>query len=261
MPTLTRKQASAALALFAVVVLFLAGTTLRGRATSRRAPAGEVTSVTGATAPPSSALPAAPPVPLEPLPSAALPLTPVPARPPVVVHVVGCVRQPGVFAFQPGARVYDAVKRAGGAQPDADLEAVNLAARLEDGAQVCVPRKVRSPGQESAASAPASAPAGRVALARPAAPPAGRPAGEGTAGRRDGGDTPAKLTSPSQGRVNLNRADARELQRLPWVGPATAERIIQYRETNGPFRSVDELLEIRGIGEKRLADIRDLVTL
>jgi competence protein ComEA len=74
-------------------------------------------------------------------------------------------------------------------------------------------------------------------------------------------ERPAKIRDPSEGRVNINTADAVELQRLPHVGPAIAQRILEYRKENGPFRSVDQLLEVRGIGDKYLARLRDLVEL
>lgn len=263
MPTLTHKQASAALAILVLLVLFVGGTFLRNRATEH-APTSMVGGAPFAASLSHTPSPT-PPEPAAPLPSAALPVTPVPARAPIVVHVVGCVKQPGVFAFEAGARVYDAVKRAGGPTPEADLEAVNLAARLEDGVQVYVPRKQAPSKQKSAATAQeerAPAPAGRLPLTRPADSSAERAIGTGSGSETQSASGKiAKITSPSQGRVNINKADERELQRLPWVGPATARKIIEYRQANGPFQSVDELLEIPGIGPKRLEDIRKVAEL
>jgi competence protein ComEA len=139
---------------------------------------------------------------------------------PVVVHVAGAVVAPGVHELPPGARVIDAVEASGGLTPDADPGAVNLAAALVDGSQVYVPR------------------IGEVPPPQPAGP---------------GGDEAAA------GPIDVNTADAALLETLPGVGPATATAIIDHRERHGPFTSVDGLLDVRGIGEAKLAALRDLV--
>lgn len=138
---------------------------------------------------------------------------------PVVVHVAGAVMAPGVHELPPGSRVVDAVQASGGLAPDAETGAVNLAAVLVDGSQVYVPRVGELP------------------------PPAAAVDGGGEA----------------SGPVDLNTADEALLDTLPGVGPATAAAIVEHRERNGPFTSVDGLLEVRGIGEAKLAALRDLV--
>jgi|tagenome__1003787_1003787.scaffolds.fasta_scaffold20933768_1 competence protein ComEA len=141
----------------------------------------------------------------------------------VVVHVAGAVRNAGVYRLRAGSRVNDALARAGGATPRADLSQVNLAAKVEDGRQVLVPRR--------AATAPGAPtpPTGTTAPGQPAVP------------------------------VSLNTATLEQLDTLPGVGPATAQKILDYREQHGGFGSVDELGEVPGIGDVRLAALRDLV--
>lgn len=191
----------------------------------------------------------------------------------ITVHVVGCVFRPGVYSFSDGARVVDAVRSAGGAKPNADLEQINLAARLADGAQLLVPRRgappPRPPSRRTAARP--RVPMGRMDFTEPAplAPipplPISPAETEKPSGRERASvehpDRPQKLKSPAEGRVNINSASLDELQRLPHVGPATAQKIIDYRDLNGPFRSVEQLLEIRGIGKKRLAELRPFIEL
>jgi competence protein ComEA len=148
----------------------------------------------------------------------------------VVVHVAGAVVSPGVQRLPPGSRVTDALDAAGGALPGADLPRINLAAPLVDGQQVYVPK----PGEEL-----------------PVAVGGGLPGGAGAAGT--GGPVPGAL-------VDLNTATAEQLDTLPGVGPATAAAIIAHRDQHGPFTSVDQLLDVRGIGEAKLEQLRDLVS-
>ena len=138
-----------------------------------------------------------------------------------VVHVAGAVRRPGVYRLRPGARVDDAVRRAGGATVGADLGQINLAAKVEDGRQVLVPE--------------------RVVAAEGGAPV-------------DGGATVA----PGQP-LNLNTATLEQLDALDGIGPATAQAILDYRDEHDGFGSVDELGEVPGIGEVRLASLREQV--
>lgn len=154
----------------------------------------------------------------------------------VVVHVAGAVRNPGVYRLAGSARVADAVERAGGATRRADLGGVNLAAKLEDGRQIVVPLRVRS-GAQGAVTSGVATPGGG--------------AGEATASGGAGGAPAAPL--------NLNTATPEQLDTLPGVGPATVQKILQYREQHGGFGSVEELGQVSGIGEKRLAALREQV--
>jgi len=157
--------------------------------------------------------------------------TPTPQE--LVVYVCGAVHRPGVYHLAPGARIADLLSAAGGAAAKAELQAVNLAAKLVDGQQVVVPVR------------------GATAVA----------AAGGSGGTS--GTTAASGTSDSAGTsapVNLNTATAAELDALPGVGPATAQKIIDYRTANGGFKSVDDLKNVSGIGDAKLATLQPLVT-
>ena len=151
----------------------------------------------------------------------------------ITVYVSGEVVKPGVYVLLATARVIDALQAAGGATNKADLVVVNLAAPLVDAAQVFIPRMGSTP---------------RVTLPRPHAginlPIAG---GSGGAG---GSATFAA------GIVDINSATLSDLDALPGVGPSTAQAIIDYRVANGPYASVDDLLNVRGIGPSKLAAMR-----
>jgi competence protein ComEA len=140
---------------------------------------------------------------------------------PLFVNVVGAVRRPGLYRLKEGARVADAVTRAGGPTPKAQIELVNLAARIADGEQIVVPRR-------------------------------GLGAPVGAAGAAAG-------VTAATGPVHLNSATLEQLDALPGVGPVTAQKILDYRQKHGSFGSVDELDAIAGIGPARLGTLRDLV--
>lgn len=152
----------------------------------------------------------------------------------VTVHVAGAVRRPGLYKLPAGARVDDALRRAGGPARRADLTAVNLAAKLEDGRQILVPRR-----------APEGAGGGGGGAAGGGSPVAA------------GGQAAAGAPAPP---INLNTATLEQLDTLDGVGPGIAQRILDYREQHGGFRRVEELAEVPGIGDKRLATLTPLVT-
>jgi competence protein ComEA len=147
-----------------------------------------------------------------------------------LVHVAGAVRHPGVYRLSAGARIQDAVRRAGGGTGAADVDAVNLAAKVADGQQVIVPRRASAGG--AAGGVPSAA---------------------------SGGAAPAG--GPTAGPVNLNTATAEQLDTLDGVGPATAEKILDWRRQHGGFRTVEDLAQVPGIGPKRLAALRGKVQL
>ena len=157
-----------------------------------------------------------------------------------VVHVAGAVAKPGVYRLPRGARVHDALERAGGADQSADLDSVNLAQKLEDGQQILLPLKP-----------PPGAPPRE---ARPAAnPPAGTRAAPRESAKR------AKFTQPGRDIVDINTAGAEQLQQLPGVGPAMAERILSHRKENGPFTDPEQLMDVSGIGDKKFARMKAFV--
>jgi competence protein ComEA len=155
----------------------------------------------------------------------------------VVVHVVGAVRRPGLLRLRDGARVADAVARAGGAKRSADLAAVNLAAPLVDGVQIFVPSRSSTTGGARAS-------------------PGAADDGFGASSASDG----VGLAAGSGRKVSLATATAEELDELPGVGPVTAQKILDYRSQHGPFRSVEDLDAVPGIGPARIEQLRDLVT-
>jgi competence protein ComEA len=207
MPALTRPQL-VAYALAALVVVVLGVRFMQGQARG-----------SGATAPgPAAAAPASGTVRLEPRKASV-----------AIVHVAGAVRTPGVYRLRDGERIQDAVRRAGGARPGADLNAINLAAKVADGQQVVVPRRGA--------------------------------AGVAVAAGADGGADAGEAGGPPQAPVSLNTATGEQLDTLDGVGPATARKILEYRRQHGGFRSIEDLGEIPGIGPKRLAALRGKVQL
>ena len=162
-------------------------------------------------------------------------------KPPLLVHVAGAVAHPGVVQLPAGARVADAIAAAGGGLPDADLDRLNLAAKVTDGQRIPV-SKVGDPGL-------------------------GGLGGDGTTdatngGGSSGGAATSGGTDPGSGAgpIDLNTATSTQLETLPGIGPSFAAAIIRERERRGGFTSVDQLRDVRGIGEKRFAELKPLVT-
>lgn len=143
------------------------------------------------------------------------------------VHVAGAVNKPGVYHLGPGARVEDAVSRAE-PLPESDLNYLNLARRVVDGEKIYVPKEgeVQTSSDGSGVESGASAAQGEIG-----------------------------------GKININTASASELDTLPGIGPALAQRIIDYRTTNGNFRSCEDIQKVSGIGDRRYEQLKDLITI
>ncbi|MDD2553924.1 MAG: ComEA family DNA-binding protein [Desulfotomaculaceae bacterium] len=151
------------------------------------------------------------------------------------VHVIGAVTNPGVYRLPADQRIVDAVSLAG-PLAEADLDALKLAAKIVDGQDIYVPFQ----GEQSG-----PAPAG----GQPAAPD-----------RAGGGVFSAGAGAGTAGLLNINTADQAQLDTLPGIGSALAQRIIQYRETNGPFQAIEDLKDVSGIGDKNFENMKDRIT-
>jgi competence protein ComEA len=147
----------------------------------------------------------------------------------VMVHVSGAVKKEGVYRLKTGDRVIDALNLAGGALPPADLSSINLAEVLKDGVKIIVPERQKP---EETVDEPVK-----------------------------NGKGKKRLAGASAGKIKINTADAKTLDTLPGVGPSTAQAILEYRKTNGPFTKIEQLLKIPRFGKSRLAKVKDLVTL
>lgn len=164
---------------------------------------------------------------------------PAPAPRRLIVHVAGAVQKPGVYTFEEGARVNDAIVAAGGALAEGVPDALNLAAPLGDGAKVYVYTKAELQPAAQAPAAARGATYAPVAAAEPPTPP-----------------TAAPQTQTQQGPVNVNTATAAELERVPGIGPATARAILEHRAKHGAFKRIEDLTAVSGIGPKTLEKLR-----
>lgn len=145
-----------------------------------------------------------------------------PASQELIIDVAGKVERPGIVTLPQGSRLYEAIEAAGGVKGRVDTTALNMARQLTDGEQVLV---------------------GLAPVAAVGAGSAEQPAG----------------AAPGATKIDLNTATAEQLDTLPGVGPVTAQAILGWRDTNGPFSAVEDLLDVKGIGEATLAELRDLV--
>jgi competence protein ComEA len=158
-----------------------------------------------------------------------------------VVHIGGAVNKPGVLRVPPDTRVIEAIEQAGGALPEADLDRLNLAAKMLDGEKLTVPLKTDPPAPEPEEPVISSQTPAPVSSAAP------KPA-------------PTKPKAPA-GPISLNTATKAQLEALPGIGPVTAQKILDYRYQHGGFASIDELQAVKGIGPKKLEQVRPHVKL
>jgi competence protein ComEA len=149
-------------------------------------------------------------------------LTPPPTSSPLRIHVTGAVRDPGVYTLPPGSIIQDAIEAAGGALPQASIGSINLAAPVRDGQQVYLTNS------DEASSAPG---------------------------------LPVSSISTASNKINVNTVKATELESLPGIGPSLAAKIVEFRQQNGPFLSIEDLLNVPGIGPSKLEQIQDLVVI
>lgn len=167
----------------------------------------------------------------------------------IFVYVCGSVRQPGVYEFQDGARIYEAVEAAGGMLEEADSRAVNLAAELKDQMQIYIPSQAETAGGQSASgnAQESYVLTGDASNGADSAPVSGGADSQAEAGGTDS-------------RININTAQESQLTTLPGIGPSKAKDIIEYREAHGAFSSVEELMDIPGIKSGVFDKIKDKVT-
>lgn len=148
-------------------------------------------------------------------------------EPPIIIHISGAVKNPGVYKLNRHYRVVDAIKIAGGEVDNADLDAINLAATLKDGQKINIPyRSLNVPEEEE---------------------------------KYLGLKPTNNYSTSSSNLININTSNSALLQTLPGIGPVLAERIIEYRNRNGYFISIEDLKNVSGIGEKKFEGIKDLI--
>ena len=164
----------------------------------------------------------------------AIVLQPAPTKSPIAVHVIGAVPRPGLYEFVEGVRVQDAIDAAGGLLASANVDSINLAALLEDGQQLNIPYKSgEEPTPGSISEDPLELP---------------------------NDEEPVSTEAPDVELININTASLEELDSLPGIGPTIAQRIIDYRDENGPFNTIEDIQNVSGIGPSTFDEIKDLIT-
>ena len=161
----------------------------------------------------------------------AITLQPAPTDAPIAVHVIGAVPRPGLYEFPEGTRIQDAIDAAGGLLAEADSASLNLAALLEDGQQLNIPYAL---GSEPVLNA--------TTLELPSSA------------------TSTPSANPDVDLIDINTATLEEFDSLPGIGPTTAQKILDYRTTNGPFAAIEDIMNVSGIGPSTFEDIKDLIT-
>lgn len=152
----------------------------------------------------------------------------------IVVHIIGEVKKSGVVSLEEGARLIDAIKKAGGETKNADLSQVNLAYKLKDGDKIYIPNK-----NEKITEYIVQGNGDNIVSV---------------------GEEPEDNLKGENKKVNINTANQEELDTLPGIGETTAQKIIEYRETNGKFNKIEDLQNVKGIGESKYSEIKDKIT-
>lgn len=143
----------------------------------------------------------------------------------IKVYVTGEVKSPGVIELEEGARIEDAIQKAGGIKPEANLKEINLASEIEDGEKIYVPNLVEQVEETTLSS-----------------------------------ESEANTSSKSEGKVNINKASVSELTSIPGVGASTAQKIITYREENGKFKTIEDIKNVSGIGDSKYNSMKDFIS-
>ena len=152
----------------------------------------------------------------------------------IAIHIIGEVKKEGIIYLDKGSRIVDAIKKAGGATKEADISQINLAYELQDGQKIYIPNKNEKLSEYITISS-----GNNVII---------------------GENKSSVQTEGKEKKVNINTASVSELDSLPGIGPSLAQRIIEYREDNGNFKSIEELQNVKGIGEAKYSDIKDNIT-
>jgi competence protein ComEA len=152
-----------------------------------------------------------------------------PTDAPIAIHVIGAVPRPGLYEFPKGARVQNAIDAAGGLLVGANTDVLNLAALLEDGQQLDIPFAAGVQEAPLAIELPSSV-------------------------------TPTAVVNPNIDLININTATLEEFDSLPGIGPTTAQKIVDYRDANGPFAAIEDIMNVSGIGPATFEDIKGLIT-
>lgn len=155
----------------------------------------------------------------------------------ILIHISGCVKNNTVVSLPEGSRINDAIEAAGGLTNDADLTNINLAYILEDGEKIYIPKKGEEVEEESYTSAVTS-----------------KTSAEQT------GKSNTKSSSTKTSKININKATQTDLETIPGIGPSTALKIIDYREKNGKFNSIEDIKNVSGIGDAKYEKMKDYIT-
>ena len=154
----------------------------------------------------------------------------------IVVHITGAVNKEGIVELQEGARIADAIEKAGGTKENADIKNINLATILEDGVKVHIPTVEETQANNENINVEDNA-----------------------SSQINTGTKEFTLNTKTQGKININTATKEELDTLPGIGPSTAAKIIEYRKENGKFKSIEEIKEVSGIGDAKYEKIKELI--